>query len=1080
MEHLKAFLKNKQAQDQSKAPKYGMRKLSVGFVSCFLGCAVFMAPMGVHAESEAAPAPVAAVETQAKPAEAKPVEVKSVEATEASVAEASSAEATVAEASSAEADTTIGENAAFETQDTTVERETESEAAAVAVADQVETAEAEAPKQEAAAEKKAVDTKDEEKSAEVETADSADKDSEDQTSEEKPQAVDAKSSEAEGGDQTQVDDAKAEIKAFAEVLGRSNEVDPEAQTAGAASEGTQREPKDISNEIQDRQVHLNTEKLIADENARITEENKKRPSFDQKPLIPEEGPAHIHPDDGEPIGYEVAFTSPRGSIGGDHFTIKLSDTLKIQGIEPYTTEADPLVVGDKTIATGERLDNQTIKYTFTNEINDIRNVRVSIKGYAYVNKAVVPNSKEETFSVALGDKKDEKPIKVNYGEVYYTGDKLNGKSQITEFDPKTGAYTQVFYINPKSETITTSTKNWATGKVAIFIDGITPDGTPSDVKYTEENTKVSVQKLPAGKEVPGAIIESPVEENEKTIVNTIFRDGGIEITFAENGDGNLRHNNIDSPYIVTVKSTATPSKTGSNLYSRATFYGDGTRFHIMDNAIVSVVGDNEAQGQQVGYFIEHHVYKTKVDGVLQEDKTFTIDSNKMEGADYDDYFTDKSEIEDFEFVKVDTDQIKEGAAYNADGSIARGSYKPGKTQEVTYIYERDIKHGSFQEHHIYQSLDEDGNIVVKETVTKEGKETTGFDETTYETSKKDQAGNIVTEEIDKDGYKLVEVNATNENSANLGVQFDGQGAETSGNYVNGEKLEVTYTYQKKVTTKGNFKEHHIYQTVDEDGNVISTDDKLKKDSESTGKETEEFTTSKKDEEGYTLVKVEGTEGTNFKQDGSAQKTNYKKGETQEVTYTYQKKVKKPVTLTPDKPKKSEDPKPGNQTPNEPNKPGEPSKPVNPTPKTPNEPTGWIPVKPVDPKTPENPVKEEPKNPAPQNPVKEDPKNPVPETPVKEEPKNPAPQTPEKPVQPKTVDKKVEKPVESKAEEKETLATDAPVTTKKEVGQPKVSKGDDREGKAPQTFDAGVASYASLAGLASGALAYLESKKRKNK
>lgn len=56
----------------------------------------------------------------------------------------------------------------------------------------------------------------------------------------------------------------------------------------------------------------------------------------------------------------------------------------------------------------------------------------------------MPNSKEETFSVALGDKKDEKPIKVNYGEVYYTGDKLNGKSQITEFDPKTGAYTQVF------------------------------------------------------------------------------------------------------------------------------------------------------------------------------------------------------------------------------------------------------------------------------------------------------------------------------------------------------------------------------------------------------------------------------------------------------------------------------------------------------------------------------------------------------------------------------------------------------------------------------------------------------------
>ena len=105
---------------------------------------------------------------------------------------------------------------------------------------------------------------------------------------------------------------------------------------------------------------------------------------------------------------------------------------------------------------------------------------------------------------------------------------------------------------------------------------------------------------------------------------------------------------------------------------------------------------------------------------------------------------------------------------------------------------------------------------------------------------------------------------------------------------------------------------------------------------------------------------------------------------------------------------------------------------------------------------------------------------TPETPVKDEPKDPAPQTPEKPVQPKPADQKVEKPVEPKAEEKETLTTDAPVKTKEEVDQPKVHNGDGSEERAPQTYDAGVASYAGLAGIASGVLAYLESKKRKNK
>ena len=273
-------------------------------------------------------------------------------------------------------------------------------------------------------------------------------------------------------------------------------------------------------------------------------------------------------------------------------------------------------------------------------------------------------------------------------------------SQITEFNPETGEFTQVFYIKPDSKTITTSNRNWATGKVAMFIDGKTPKGSPSDVNYTKENTKVSIQKLPSGTKLPNAIIENPVKTDEQTMVKTTFRDGGIEITFAENGDKNLRHDNIDSPYIVTVKSIAAPSKTGNNVYSRATFYGDGTRFHVMDNNIVKTEGDTEAQGNKIGYFKEHHIYYTKVDGVLQEDKTFTLHSNKMEGYDYDTYFTNKNETDDFKFVMVDTDKLVENPVYNTDGTFARGNYEAGKTKEVTYIYERDIKHGSFQEHHI--------------------------------------------------------------------------------------------------------------------------------------------------------------------------------------------------------------------------------------------------------------------------------------------------------------------------------------------------------------------------------------------
>ena len=711
-------------------------------------------------------------------------------------------------------------------------------------------------------------------------------------------------------------------------------------------------------------------------------------------------------------------------------------------------------------------------------------------------------------------------------------------SQFTEFNPETGEYTQVFYINPDSKIIGTSTSDdWSANKVAVFIDGVDPEtGSQSDVKYTEDNTKITIHKLKSGEKLPAAIIENPAVNYDDPIYRYKFRDNGIELIFADQNDDKLPSDFIEDPYVVIVKSTAAPSQTGNNIISKGILYG-GARQHTMYNDIVTTVGDTEAQGDKIGYFKEHHVYYTKVDGVLQEDKTFTLHSNKTEGFDYDKYFTNKNEIDDFKFVKVDTEKLVENPEYNKDGTIARGNYEPGKTKEVTYIYERDIKHGSFQEHHIYQTVDEDGNVVAEETVTKEGKETTGFDETTYETSKKDQSGNIVTSEKDNDGYKLVKVEASGNSAKKDEVKFNSEGAATTGNYVNGEKLEVTYTYQKKVTTKGTFKEHHIYQTVDEDGNVISTDDKLKKDSESTGKETEEFTTQKKDEEGYTLVKVEGTEGTNFDQEGTAKKTNYKKGETQEVTYTYQKKVitkgsfqEHHIYITKDKDgketgrtsddgevkvgKKDENYTTGKiekdgfkfvrtenpvETPSYNDKgetttgnykPGKkqeityvyektvtPWTPLTPA-ETPEDPTP-TPEKPGEPSTPEKP-----EDPTPTPVIHEDSTpDPTPtpeETPVEEPKEDPAlkeePKTEETKEEETTEETTVE---EAKEEEKEVVIEkeEDDETDKSKDTTPKHESKEDYS-KAPQTGVAGAAGYLGLAGLGTALLAALEDKKKK--
>ena len=938
---FKRIIEYKKQKGSNRKPKYATRKLSIGLVSCMLGYALLVSPSSVEA---------AELENNTQAVEETEDTTGTIEET-------------------TEETTTTDET----TKTTTDENEAPAEEATPAASDEaIAPTGDEAPK-EAETTEEAPEVKDETlvEDKEAFTLSEAQKQNLKEAG-----FTDSEIAKIEKDIANEVlDDASFNVEAFldgkvaekAPALEMGEENEPEA-VAAAADEN--REPKDISNDVQGKYVAL-------------TEEGH-------------ETKGTIKPDNGEAAGWEVSFTSPRGTVAGDYFTIDLSDNLSLKGIEPDHENEYPIEIDGKVVADGVRVDRSTIKYTFNENINDQRNVVVSVKGFAYIDKTKVPNnSPEEKISIKVGDTVDEHNINVEYGKPYYTGENLNGMSQFTEFNPETGEYTQVFYINPDSKIIGTSTSDdWSANKVAVFIDGVDPKtGSQSDVKYTEDNTKITIHKLKSGEKLPGAIIENPEVNYDDPIYRYKFRDNGIELVFADQNDNKLPSNFIEDPYVVIIKSTAAPSQTGNNIISKGILYG-GARQHTMYNDIVTTVGGTEAQGDKIGYFKEHHVYYTKVDGVLQEDKTFTLHSNKTEGYDYDNYFTSKNVIDDFKFVKVDADNLVENPVYNEDGTIARGKYEPGKTKEVTYIYERDVKHGSFQEHHIYQTLDENGKVIAKDTVTKNVTETTGIDEDKYSTSKKDQEGNVVTEEIDKDGYKLVEVKATNEDSAKLGVKFDNQGAATCGNYVNGEKLEVTYIYQKKeakpwtpIEETGKFQEHHIYITKDKDGKEIKrevVDGKV-----SGGTKDMTYTTGKDEKDGFKFVRTENpVEEPTFNEKGENTEGNYKPGVTQEITYVYEKtetpwtplEPSEPVELgegdssipwTPLEPSEPVEPGTPGETPDIPWTPLEPSEPVEPG--TPGE-TPETPDKPETPETPEKPVK--PENPdKPEKPGKENPTSP---------------------------------------------------------------------------------------------------------
>lgn len=406
---FKRIIELKKLKGSSRKPKYATRKLSVGLVSCMLGYALLVSPSSVEAAGLDS-------ENQAVAEETAETENTSGENKEETPAPAE------------------GEKPADTTENTEALKETETteEAPEGTPAEETTTED-----KEAVVENKEVFSLTDEQRQALKEADYTDSEIAG-IEEEIANKLDA---DANLDAQTLVDEKISEKTPAFEM---NEETTPEAVAAPADEN---REPKDISNDVQSKYVAL-------------TEEGH-------------ETKGTIKPDNGEAVGWEVSFTSPRGTIAGDYFTIDLSDNLSLKGIEPDHENEYPIEIDGKVVADGVRVDRSTIKYTFNENINDQRNVVVSVKGLAYIDKTKVPNNTpEEKIAIKVGDTVDEHNINVEYGKPYYTGENLNGMSQFTEFNPETGEYTQVFYINPDSKTITTSNRNWATGKVAMFIDGI--------------------------------------------------------------------------------------------------------------------------------------------------------------------------------------------------------------------------------------------------------------------------------------------------------------------------------------------------------------------------------------------------------------------------------------------------------------------------------------------------------------------------------------------------------------------------------------------------------------------------------
>ncbi|MDU7412535.1 MAG: Ig-like domain-containing protein, partial [Anaerococcus sp.] len=475
---------------------------------------------------------------------------------------------------------------------------------------------------------------------------------------------------------------------------------------------------------------------------------------------------------------------------GDYFTVSYGDNVVPGLVNEPRTATNLMDARGRLIAKGVYDKNtNTTTYTFTDYVDIFNNVRGSFQQSLWpVREQITDDGQKVDVTITVADETKTRNMTFQYGNKKY----LPITETITSVNREENTVHTTTYINQSGDRIGGLNKIKLESNNYEYTD-------PSQVKIYEVSNNAVFRDSFSPNLAAGA--------KEVTDLPIIVENG---IAYIDVGT----KLNMKTKYVVlgtpTLKKDADPNK-AVKVTSSVVNKNNGQV--VVDNHGQTVshtsallqAGDTSTgegdQEEQPGSFQEHHIYLTKdKDGNVIEEKTIKKDGETTKGSKTEFYKTGKKEEDGYTFVR--TENPVNNPIYNNDGSKSAGNYVPGVKQEITYVYEKTVDEpaeepGSFQEHHIYITKDEDGNIIEEKTIKEDGKVKEGTKDETYPTGKNE-----------KDGYTFVRT----ENPVNEPT-YNEDGTPTEGNFKPGEKQEITYVYEKTITTKGSFQDHHIYQTV---------------------------------------------------------------------------------------------------------------------------------------------------------------------------------------------------------------------------------------------------------------------------
>lgn len=891
MQKLNDYIEEKKIKS-SKTPRYGMKKLAVGLVSCILGYTVLVSPGVVHAEE--------VTEPQAVVMEAEE-EVKE--------------EAVLPE------ETEEGEEEAVEEQEEVVEEENalevseEEEKEAVTAAETKEEIESLGEKEE-----KTEETAEEETEKKLVTLDE----------------YKALQEEENGEDGINIEDAELVSNVLGGVANDKtvdeievgDETKPESQTAGE---------------------NQSTEAVI--ENVEITiggAVNGDKTDTVNPTALPnriKEGTTDIN------LEAQVDFDIPEGTKSGRTFDFVVSDNVNLHGVLESKTVGEPVIFDGEEIATAEKLTDgrKGYKYTFNEKVNNLKDIRVRIIYPLFIDPDKVPmGTKEyeigedgkyvldgegnpvlkadnkEKVSVTVAGKTASKDYTVEYESGVFeekrTGPTLSGIADIDKVTDNN--YNHTIYVNPTADQMLNGSH--VTVQNEKGYNTVTFD---EDVKKT-----VKVYKVKDPNKLPLSFGNNFGDGNYEDVTDKanvkLEKDGNnadLNKLVIDVNQGNTNNSmpfddkDFDSSsYVITYTGKRTTNKAfKTNTIFTADWRkadrnvedlsqsGDHswawTNEIVIDDAEAIALAnktyslgdrvwiDTDEDGSQGDKETGLEGVKVILKGINMSDKETITDANgnyKFERLRNGEYTVEFEIPAGYAPTEANKDGVTEDKDSDASKdttnnkiAIATGTIEGADNMNVDFGVVKSNE-GTFTEEHIYKTLDFDGKVV-ETSDPEQGEHKEGNKDVQYTTKAKE-----------KEGFKLVSVEA-NDTDAVIDSE---NGTAKTGNIVEGKDLKVTYTYEKQ---PGRFVEHHIYKTVDKEGNVLTTDKtvNLPEDGQNPfeGYSSEAVNTKQRAEEGYTFK--EATDIKLQNDDSEKTYTNYVPGKVLEKTYIYTKTQEEPEEKT---------------------------------------------------------------------------------------------------------------------------------------------------------------------------------------